>query len=271
MDFAQRYVALGDSFTEGVGDHAPDLPNGVRGWADLLAAQLDEHEGGWGYANVAIRGRKMRQVLDEQIGTALAMRPTLVTVYAGINDLLRPKVDIDAVVAQYDAAIGRLSAAGAQVAIFTGFDPSASRLFGAIRGRVAIYNELVREVAQEHRATLIDYWRFREYDDWRLWSEDRGHMSTAGHVVMAKRVLGVLGKPCTLPEPALPELVPQSLHQRLRAQAGWAREHVAPWLSRRLRGATSGDALSPRWPELHTPLRADSSGRTNANNNHSEH
>lgn len=254
MDFANRYLALGDSFTEGVGDHAPDLPNGVRGWADVVAAQLAEHDGDWGYANLAIRGRKMGQILDEQLAPALAMKPTLVTIYSGVNDLMRPTVDIDALMVRYDEAIGALVAAGAQVAMFTGFDAKVSKIFARLRGRTAIYNELVREISDKHGTLLIDFWRFREFDDWRMWAEDRIHMSTAGHQRMAQRVLGVLGKTSTLAEPALPVFEEKSTSERLKAQAEWTRDHVGPWIGRRVRGASSGDELDPRWPELRDPL-----------------
>lgn len=257
MDFSNRYVALGDSFTEGVGDHAPDLPNGVRGWADRLAAQLATHDGDWGYANLAIRGRRMAQILDEQLAPALAMKPTLVTIYAGINDLLRPSVDIDGLIVRYDEAIGQLTAAGAQVVMFTGFDARVSKIFAHLRGRTAIYNELVREVSDRHGTLLVDFWRFREFDDWRMWAEDRIHMAAPGHQRMAQRVLEVLGKPSTLTAPVLPELIVKSRTKKFRDQAEWTREHVGPWLGRRVRGASSGDELEPRWPQLRVPLRSD--------------
>ena len=109
-----RYVALGDSFTEGVGDHDPTLPNGVRGWADRVAEGLAARTADFGYANLAIRGRKMDAILAEQVEPALALRPDLVSVYAGGNDILRPKVSIDALVQRYDAAVapaGRLRGA----------------------------------------------------------------------------------------------------------------------------------------------------------------
>ena len=87
-----RYVALGDSFTEGVGDHDPRLPNGVRGWADRVAEVLATHADDFRYANLAIRGRKMAAILAEQVEPALALHPDLVSVYAGGNDILRPRV-----------------------------------------------------------------------------------------------------------------------------------------------------------------------------------
>ena len=118
----RSYVALGDSFTEGVGDPDPMRPNGVRGWADRVAEVLGTGVAGFGYANLAIRGRKLREVLDEQLEPALAMRPDLVTVYAGGNDILRPSVDVDAMLAPYDDAVARLRQVSTEVLLFTGFD-----------------------------------------------------------------------------------------------------------------------------------------------------
>ncbi|MDJ0356192.1 SGNH/GDSL hydrolase family protein [Paenarthrobacter sp. PH39-S1] len=257
MEFTAKYVALGDSFTEGMGDTDPVLPHGCRGWADRVAEQLAKSfapgEPGLGYANLAIRGKKMRQVLSEQIDAAVVLGPTLVSIYAGANDILRPKVDIDALMGDYSRGIAKLRATGAAVLMFTGFDSKASGVFGKTRGRTAIYNELVREVADKHDALTVDYWRFDEYDDPRMWSVDRMHMSTPGHINMARRVLAVLDRESVV---EVPELEPLPVLSRLKvaaANAQWAREYVGPWISRRLRGVSSGDALSPRWPELHTP------------------
>lgn len=256
MEFTARYVALGDSFTEGLGDTDPALPNQVRGWADRAAEQLalahpEEH---YGYANLAIRGKKMRQILAEQIDAAVALKPTLVTIYSGVNDILRPKVDIDAMIANYAEGIAKLAATGARVLIFTGYDASSSKVFASIRGRTAIYNELVREVADNHGAELVDYWRFREYNDWRLWGIDRMHMSTPGHINMANRVLAQLGETAVIPMPELPSVPVKTTAEVLRDNAAWTREYVGPWVSRRIRGVSSGDNLSARWPALRSPL-----------------
>lgn len=255
MEFSARYVALGDSFTEGLGDSDPALPNQVRGWADRTAEHLaaTQPAGTFGYANLAIRGKKMGQILAEQIDVAVAMKPTLVTAYAGINDILRPKVDIDAMIASYSDGIAKLAGTGARVLIFTGFDASSSKVFAGIRGRTAVYNELVREVADTHGAEIIDYWRFREYNDWRLWGVDRMHMSTPGHVNMANRVLETLGESARIPMPILPPIPVRTTAETLKDNAAWTREYVGPWISRRLRGVSSGDNLSARWPELHSP------------------
>jgi lysophospholipase L1-like esterase len=243
-----RYVALGDSFTEGVGDPDQTRPNGVRGWADRVAAVLANDD--FAYANLAIRGRKLLPIVADQIDPAIAMGPDLVTIYAGANDVLRPRVDIDALMAAYDVAIGRLTDTGARVVTFTAYDPGDAPVFGALRGRFAIYNELVREIAERHGATLVDFWRLRDYRDDRLWDIDRMHMSSAGHQRMAIAVLDALGiehdlQP--LPLADRPVLTPR---ERRAANLEWARAHAAPWVKRRLTGTSSGDSLSPRWPAL---------------------
>src|SRR4051812_29883051 len=131
----RRYVAIGDSFTEGVGDPDPARPNGLRGWADRVAEVLATRTDDFGYANLAIRGRTLRPILDQQLEPALALRPDLVTIYAGGNDLIRPRCDVDALGEVYDDAIGKLAAGGARVGLFTAFDPGGGGPFARLRGR----------------------------------------------------------------------------------------------------------------------------------------
>jgi lysophospholipase L1-like esterase len=250
----RRFVALGDSFTEGLGDPDPDRPNGVRGWADRVAEVLGSQapDGDFGYANFAIRGRKLRGVLDEQLEPAIALEPDLVTIYIGANDIMRPRVDLDHLVEQYDVALGRLAATGARLLVWTAFDPGHSATYQLLRSRFALYNELVRESADRHGATVVDYWRLREYRDWRLWDEDRMHMGPAGHQRMAIEVLDILGVAHDLQPLPLRELTTPSRAQALRSNAEWLRTSAAPWVHRRLTGRSSGDGLSPRFP-TYTP------------------
>lgn len=245
-----RFVALGDSFTEGVGDPDVTRPNGVRGWADRVAAQLTDGRDDVEYANLAIRGRKLLQIVADQVEPAVAMRPDLVTIYAGANDVLRPRIDVDALVAVYDEAIGRLAATGAHVVLFTAFDPGGSPVFGALRGRFAIYNELVRRVADRHGATIVDFWRLDDYRDDRLWDSDRMHMSAAGHQRMAIAVLDALDVQHDLQPLTLHERPVLSAADRRAAHLEWARTHAGPWVRRRLTGTSSGDGLAPRRPVL---------------------
>jgi len=256
----RRFVALGDSFTEGVGDHDPHRPNGVRGWADRVAEALAVHQPALQYANLAIRGRKTDAILAEQVAPAVAMDPDLVTIYAGGNDLLRPRVDIDAMVDRYDEGVGRLAATGARLVLFTGFDLGFAPIYRHLRGRVATYNELVREVADRHGAVLVDYWRLREYRDERLWDVDRMHMSAAGHQRMAIAVLDALRIQHDLAPHPLAPLPEMDRRQKRDADLAWARSHLAPWVRRRLSRTSSGDGLEPRRPALAPVAREAGSG-----------
>jgi lysophospholipase L1-like esterase len=246
-----RYVALGDSFTEGVGDPDPARPNGLRGWADRVAEALAADAGDdFGYANLAIRGRKLPQILAEQVEPALALHPDLVTIHGGGNDVLRPKVDIDALAAAYDGAVGRLRASGATVVVFTIADPGPGGVFGALRGRMAIFNEWVREIADRHDATLVDMWRMRGWKVSEVMDEDRLHLNAVGHQAIAIAVLDALATDhllTPLPLPAVPTLSPRA--QRA-ANLAWARQHAVPWVQRRLTGRSSGDGVEPKRPTL---------------------
>jgi lysophospholipase L1-like esterase len=245
---SKRLVALGDSFTEGVGDDDPAAPNGVRGWADRTADELAAHEPGFRYANLAIRGKLMGQVLAEQLEPALAMEPDLVTLYAGGNDLMRPKVDIDALMDAYEAAVARIRATGARLVLFTGVDGVEDPLFRTIRGRVAIYNEHVRGIAARHGALLVDMWAMRQLRDRRRWAPDRLHLNAFGHTEVAIALLDVLGVPHPLTAAVLGPREVLSPAERRSQNLRWAQEHAVPWVRRRLRGESSGDTMTAKRP-----------------------
>ncbi len=249
-----KYVALGDSFTEGVGDPDPARPNGLRGWADrfaeALAAQAAEAGGDFGYANLAIRGRKLPAIIAEQVEPALALGPDLVTIHGGGNDVLRPKVDLDALAASYDEAIGRLASSGAHVVLFTIADPGLNGVIKVIRGRTAIFNEWVREIAEKHGATLVDMWRIRGWKVADVMDEDRLHLNAVGHQGIAIEVLDALGLAHGLSplEPAEQPFL--TAREQRAANLAWARTHLAPWVTRRVTGRSSGDGVEPKRPVL---------------------
>lgn len=247
-----RYVALGDSFTEGVGDPDPARPNGLRGWADRVAEVLARQPGAedFGYANLGIRGRKLRGILEEQVAAGLALEPDLVTIYAGANDILRPRVDIDALAAAYDDAIGELAASGATVMMFTAYDPGISQIFRPVRGRYAIYNEAVREIADRHGALIVDMWRMRDVPAWAIWDDDRMHLNWFGHSHIALAVLDRLGIAHDVAEPELPVRPELTRSQARRANLEWLRAHAAPWVHRRVTGRSSGDTVTAKRPTL---------------------
>jgi lysophospholipase L1-like esterase len=215
--------------------------------AEVLASQVDD----FGYANLAIRGKTMRPILAEQVDPAIALRPDLITVYAGGNDLIRPRCDVDALSELYDDAVGRLAATGAAVALFTAFDPGTGGPLVLLRGRFAIYNERVREIADRHGAVVLDSWRMRPENPELMWSEDRLHLGPLGHRAVAIEVLDTLGIPhrLDLSDPT-GSLGDTPWRGGKRADLDWVVRHAAPWARRRLTGKSSGDGASPKRPTL---------------------
>jgi lysophospholipase L1-like esterase len=254
-----RYVALGDSFTEGVGDPDPSRPNGLRGWADRVAEVLAAATPDFGYANLAVRGRKLPAIIDEQVEAGLALTPDLVSIHGGGNDVLRPRVDLDLLAAAYDDAVGRLAASGARVVMFTIADPGANPVFKPLRGRMAIFNEWVREIADRHDATLVDMWRMRGWKVEEVMDEDRLHLNPVGHQAIAIAVLDALHADHALAPLPVPAGSVLSARERRAANLAWARRHMAPWVHRRITGRSSGDGVQPKRPDLAPVEAADRS------------
>lgn len=249
----QRYVAVGDSFTEGMSDPADGTPGEYRGWADRLAAHLAAAQGTVDYANLAVRGRLLGQVLDDQLPAALAVGPDLVSIVAGGNDLLRPGADPDALAAQMEEAVAEVRSTGADVLLATGVDPRQTPLIGRTRGRSAVYNAHLWSIARRHGAVVLDQWGATWVQDRRMWDADRLHLNAEGHRRTALAAAAVLGVPVegdwSTPLAAEP---PLARRVRVAAEAAWVRSFVVPWVGRRLRGRSSGDGRSAKRPELTT-------------------
>ncbi|MFE9622785.1 SGNH/GDSL hydrolase family protein [Streptomyces sp. NPDC006527] len=248
-----RYVALGDSQTEGLGDGDDGI--GLRGWADRLAEHLAHHNPGLRYANLAVRGRLAGQVHTEQLGPALALRPDLATVVAGVNDLMRPRFDADEVAGHLEAVFAALTAQGARVATVT--FPDAARLTALARPltpRVLALNARIREAAGRHGVAVAETAGHAVVTDARLWSPDRLHASPLGHARIAAAVAHALGLPgsddsWTHPLPAPDSSAPAGWRAGV-AELRWAAAFLGPWLGRRLRGRSSGDGRTAKRPGL---------------------
>jgi lysophospholipase L1-like esterase len=259
-----RYVAIGDSFTEGLWDPYPlddgtPAPAGTesaatqRGWADRLADALSTRRTAAGaaplqYANLAIRGRLLHHILDEQVDVALAAEPDLISLVGGGNDILRPQADIDVLSAELEGAVATIRATGADVLMGTGF--KADGALSWTRGRVGQYNANIWTIARRHGAHVLDLWGLDPLFDLRMWSDDRIHLTPEGHRRVADAALVGLGltpDDDTYGTPLDPT-PPLALVERAKANAQWARTHVVPWVQRRIRHVSSGDGLSPKWP-----------------------
>jgi lysophospholipase L1-like esterase len=257
-----RYVALGDSFTEGLIDPGPD---GVhRGWADRLAGILAAGPGGPGglsarsggpgrgleYANLAVRGRLLGQIAADQVAAAVDLKPDLVSIVGGGNDVLRPGSDPDALAARLDDAVHTLRGNGADVLMATPVDPVNSALIRLTRGKAAVLAAHVWSIGRRHGAFVIDLWGMSALQDRRMWAADRIHLTGPGHQRVAWQAaevlgLGRLGDWATPLPPAPAPARGETARQNIR----WARQHVGPWAVRRLRGRSSGDSVRPKRPD----------------------
>lgn len=243
-----RYVALGDSQTEGVGDG--DGTGGLRGWADRLAEHLAAADPALRYANLAVRGKLAWQVRAQQLAPALDLRPDLATVVAGVNDLMRRHFDAQAVAGELEAMFAALTAGGAHVVTLT--FPDVGRiapLTRPLRPRVRALNAAVRAAAARHGVTVVDTEHEPVATDPRLWSPDRLHASPVGHARIAAAVAQALRLPGAGPAWTTPFPTPAA---RLTpaTEARWAAAFLAPWLARHARGRSSGADRTAKRPQL---------------------
>jgi lysophospholipase L1-like esterase len=248
-----RYVAIGDSFTEGLGDTLPDGTE--RGWADLVAAGLAEACGGIEYANLAIRGRLLEPIVTEQLDTALALSPapTLLSLNGGGNDMMRAGGDVRRLVDLTDTALRRCTDAGVKVILLSGADPSDRLPFGSVvRRRAEQLTEAVAAFADRYDIVFVDCFHDLEIRRAGYWSADRLHLNASGHRRVAGLVLTALGH-ATEAHAIDPGPAPG---RGLLAEARYYREHVLPWVSRRLHGRSSGDERTGKyvdWTPIPTP------------------
>ena len=115
-----RFLALGDSFTEGMSDELID--GDYRGWADRIADVLAFENPDFTYANFAIRGKLLHQVVADQVPLAIPFitgPETLVSFHAGANDVLRPNYKSSVVLPLYTETVRRIAKSGATILLFT--------------------------------------------------------------------------------------------------------------------------------------------------------
>ena len=252
-----RFAAIGDSFTEGVGDELDD--GSVRGWADLVAAGLAAAAPeGIEYVNVAIRGRLIKPIVEDQLEAVLALDPlpTLVTFNGGGNDMMRPGFGVDRVMEYATRVADRCAEAGVELLVLSGGDPSKKLPRGStIRKRGDEYLAATHEfVATRPELRLVDNWSDPELRREPYWSPDRLHLGPLGHARVAARVLTELGVETALPTAADAPVTPSGFG----AEARYYARYVLPWLARRAVRRSSGDGRSPKHPNwTHIPPVAE--------------
>ncbi|GGX78283.1 SGNH/GDSL hydrolase family protein [Streptomyces minutiscleroticus] len=242
-------VAVGDSFTEGMSDLQPD--GSYRGWADLLAARMAARTPGFRYANLAVRGKLIGQIVAEQVDVAAAMRPDVITLVGGLNDTLRPKCDMGRVRGLLEEAVEKLAPSCEQLVLMRS-PGRRGPVLERFRPRMEALFACVDELAARHGAIVVDLYGAPSLADPRLWDVDRLHLTAEGHRRVAEGVWQALGYE---PEDAdwrtpMPPAPPLRWLARRTADVRFARQHLLPWIGRRLTGRSSGDGRPAKRPEL---------------------
>ena len=247
-----RYVAIGDSSTEGLED--PDGYGGHRGWADRLAEHIaDAQDGELEYANLAIRSLRLHEIRDTQFDTALALEPDLMSIFGGVNDVLGVRCDFAALRADFVAMFSEARERDITVLTFTMPDPTRINPLGRqLRDRMFQLNELIRQTARIFGVLLVDFQQYPITEDPRIWFEDRLHNNALGHQLVAAALAWRLGLPGfdeTWADPISEgEAVKLRAREALTGDLDWAVRYFAPWVSRGIRRVPHGFGIERKRP-----------------------
>jgi lysophospholipase L1-like esterase len=241
-------VAVGDSFTEGMSDLLPD--GTYRGWADLLAARLAARMPGFRYANLAVRGKLIGQIVAEQVPVAAAMQADVITLVGGLNDVLRPRCDLGRVRGLLEEAVARLAPSCKRLVLMRS-PGRRGPVLGRVKPRMEDLFACIDDLAHRHGALVVDLYGAPVLGDPRLWDDDRLHLTGEGHRRVAEAVWQTLGhEPESDWRAPLPAAVQTRWGQRRAADLRFARRHLLPWVGRRITGRSSGDGRPPKRPRL---------------------
>lgn len=248
----RSYVALGDSLSEGLGDFDFEISRIGCGWADrlagLLAIEAKKANEEFHFANLALRGGGMLEILTAQLEGALEMRPDLVTIMAGSNDIMCRKSKHPELQALLRGAISRLLETGSHVVVVNTINPTHLRVFKPMARKAKVMTSLIERVAGEFDVPVLDLFSMNEFSKLEFWAEDMVHFSGHGHIRVANRAAELLGLDDRIAESPSADMI--APNRSLLATARWMWVHVFPFWGRRLRGASSGDGLNPKHLEL---------------------
>jgi lysophospholipase L1-like esterase len=184
-----RYVALGDSLTAGEGDTGPD--GRPVGWAQRLAGLLTARTSvSCALTNLASGGATVPVVLGEQLPRVAGLRPDLVSVTVGMNDIRAPGFSPDMFAAGMGRLLDGLTATGATVLACTLPDiaelaPLPPGLVAIAHLRIRQASDVIREQAARRGVVCLDAWALPGTTDLALFSPDRFHPNASGHSLLA--------------------------------------------------------------------------------------
>ena len=246
----RSYAAIGDSLSEGLGDFGFQLSRHQSGWTDTLANILAKEAQDVGfefqYANFALRGTRIKTIMQDQLHMALRQQPDLVTVMAGSNDLMgsEPKE----LRGSFRLGLMELKAAGCDVVVANTINPTHLRVFRPLLPHAVKLSQMIREVATELEIPVLDVHGIESFRDLIYWAEDMVHFSGHGHIKVANQAAELLNLTYRYRE--LDESHLGNVSRSLLETVQWVKRDVIPFAIRKLRGVTSGDGMLPKHQRL---------------------
>ncbi|HDX9630211.1 TPA: SGNH/GDSL hydrolase family protein [Bacillus cereus] len=184
----KRFVAIGDSFTEGIGDEVEGIA--LKSWVDhFVQLSVNDIE----YANFAKRGLVTKEIRSQQLEKALTFKPDLVSLIAGANDVLKGRWNHQAYKNDMECMIDKLSKTEADIIIanlpdFTVRLPFASEKKQVIKEQLLEANDVIRSLSREYKIHHVDFWSHPLVNDNTLWSADLIHPNSKGYVKVAELI-----------------------------------------------------------------------------------
>ncbi|MGE7888484.1 SGNH/GDSL hydrolase family protein [Bacillus cereus] len=188
----KRFVAIGDSFTEGIGDEVEGIA--LKSWVDHFV-QLCEND--IEYANFAKRGLVTKEIRSQQLEKALTFKPDLVSLIAGANDVLKGRWNHNVYKNDMEFMIDSLSKAGSDIIIanlpdFTVRLPFAAEKKQVIKEQLLEANDVILSLSREYKLHHVDFWNHQLVNDNTLWSTDLIHPNSKGYVKVAELIFSSL-------------------------------------------------------------------------------
>jgi len=189
---AVLYVALGDSTVEGVGATSPG-----RNFVSRLHERLRARYPNARVVNLGAGGATSADVLLRQLDRAIGLRPHLVTLSIGPNDITT-RVPVATYEKNLETILGRLRYETTAVAVVNlipdlAVTPrfSRSRLREAVGRQTIVFNEALERTGWAHRAELVNLYAASQREvplQPELISADGYHPSDAGYALWAELV-----------------------------------------------------------------------------------
>jgi lysophospholipase L1-like esterase len=190
-----HYVAIGDSFTEGIGDAVEGFAK--HSAADRLAAALRQTNPDLRYTNLAQRGLLLNEIREQQLETALGLKPDLVSIVAGANDIMTGRFSATHWEEEFRTLYEAFTDAGTMVIAaslpeFPILRTLPGPLQARVKGNFARGNGIIERLATQYQVVLVDAWAISQRSEPDDWSEDGVHLNARGYFKFAQETLAIL-------------------------------------------------------------------------------